>query len=41
MLKEGNISKDDINLIKIVDTTEEGIEIIDSFYKGHTLSPNF
>ncbi|WP_027076221.1 LOG family protein [Maribacter antarcticus] len=41
MLKEGNISPDDLNLIQIVDTPEEVIDIIDLFYKGHTLSPNF
>lgn len=41
MLKEGTISPEDLNLIKIVDTPEEVVEIIDAFYKGHTLSPNF
>ena len=41
MLKEGNISPNDLNLIKIVDTETEVVEIIDSFYKGRTLSPNF
>ena len=41
MLKIGNISPEDLNLIKIVDTEKEVVEIIDSFYKGHTMSPNF
>lgn len=41
MLKEGNISPGDLDLIKIVDTPNEVVEIIDAFYKGHTLSPNF
>lgn len=41
MLKEGNISPEDLNLIQIVDTPEQVVEIIDAFYKGHTLSPNF
>jgi len=41
MLKEGNISAEDLDLVKIVDTPAEVVEIIDSFYKGHTLSPNF
>lgn len=41
MLKEGTISPEDLNLIKIVDTPEEVVDIIDAFYKGHTLSPNF
>jgi len=41
MLKAGNISPGDLDLIKIVDTEEEVVEIIDAFYKGHTMSPNF
>ncbi|MGB3143675.1 MAG: TIGR00730 family Rossman fold protein [Maribacter sp.] len=41
MLKQGTISPEDLNLIQIVDTEEEVVEIIDSFYKGHTMSPNF
>ncbi|MDO6491631.1 MAG: TIGR00730 family Rossman fold protein [Cellulophaga sp.] len=41
MLSEGNISAKDLDLIKIVDTADEVVEIIDAFYKGHDLSPNF
>ena len=41
MLKQGTISPEDLNLIQIVDTEAEVVEIIDSFYKGHTMSPNF
>jgi len=41
MLNEGNISETDLDLISLVDTEEEVVEIIDAFYKGHTLSPNF
>ena len=41
MLNAGNISKTDLDLIRIVDTEEEVVEIIDAFYKAHTLSPNF
>ncbi len=41
MLDAGNISPEDLHLIKIVDTAEEVVDIIDAFYKGHTLSPNF
>jgi hypothetical protein len=41
MLKAGNISPEDLDLIKLADTPEEVVEIIDNFYKGHTLSPNF
>ncbi len=41
MLKVGNISDHDLDLIKLVDTEDEVVEIIDSFYKGRALSPNF
>ncbi|MGB5647229.1 TIGR00730 family Rossman fold protein [Muriicola sp.] len=41
MLSAGNISPEDLHLIKVADTAEEVVEIIDAFYKGHTLSPNF
>ena len=41
MLEAGNISAQDLNLIQLVDTEDEVVEIIDAFYKGHTLSPNF
>ncbi|WP_299433131.1 TIGR00730 family Rossman fold protein [uncultured Maribacter sp.] len=41
MLSEGNISPKDLDLIKIVDTEEEVVAIIDSFYKERALSPNF
>jgi len=36
-----NISPEDMNLIKIVDTSDEVVEIIDSFYKKYNLTPNF
>ncbi|MBT8260383.1 MAG: TIGR00730 family Rossman fold protein [Flavobacteriaceae bacterium] len=35
------ISKGDLNLIHIVDSREEVIDILDSFYKRYNLSPNF
>ncbi|MCK0159672.1 TIGR00730 family Rossman fold protein [Allomuricauda sp. F6463D] len=41
LVEEGNISPKDLDLIKLVDTEEEVVEIIDAFYKGRTLSPNF
>lgn len=41
MLKAGTISAHDLDLIKLADTEEEVVEIIDSFYKGRSLSPNF
>lgn len=36
-----NASPEDLDLIKVVDTSEEVVEIIDSFYKKYSLSPNF
>jgi hypothetical protein len=41
MLKAGNISPKDLDLIQLVDTKEEIVAIIDSFYKGQLHSPNF
>lgn len=41
MLEVKNISPHDLDLVHIVDTKEEVVEIIDSFYKGRSLSPNF
>ena len=39
--KEGNASAEDLNLIKIVDTEDEVVEVLDNFYKKYNLSPNF
>ena len=41
MLTAGNISAKDLDLIKLVDTKEEVVSIIEAFYKGHAHSPNF
>ncbi len=41
MLEAGTISPEDMDLVKLVDTEDEVVQIIDAFYKGHTLSPNF
>ncbi|MDC6351432.1 TIGR00730 family Rossman fold protein [Zeaxanthinibacter sp. PT1] len=41
MLGVGNISATDLDLIHLADNAEEVVDIIDAFYKGHTLSPNF
>ena len=41
MLEAKNISPEDLELIHLVDTEEEVVEIIDAFYKGRSLSPNF
>ncbi len=36
-----NVSATDLELIHLVDTEEEVIEILDAFYKEYELSPNF
>lgn len=36
-----NANPEDLNLIKVVDTEDEVVEVIDAFYKKYTLSPNF
>ncbi|MCM4153045.1 TIGR00730 family Rossman fold protein [Arenibacter sp. N53] len=41
MLTVGNISPEDLDLIQIVDSEQEVVDIIDAFYKGNILSPNF
>ncbi len=39
--KENNISPGDLDLIKIVDTSDEAVEEINKFYKQYMLTPNF
>lgn len=41
LLEEGNISPKDLDLISIVDTEDEVLKVIDTFYKKYSLSPNF
>jgi uncharacterized protein (TIGR00730 family) len=44
MLEHGNISPDDLDLLPVVDSPEEVIEIINEFYKEdsqHHLKPNY
>ena len=41
LLEEKNISPKDLDLMHVVDTADEVINILDSFYKGSGLSPNF
>ena len=38
---EGNISKEDLDLFRIVDTAEDAVQVIDEFYNQYNLSPNF
>lgn len=39
--QEKNANPEDLNLIKIVDTEDEVLEVLDNFYKKYNLSPNF
>ena len=41
LLKYSNISKEDLDLFKLVDTPEEVLKIIDKHYKNQNFSPNF
>lgn len=41
LLTEKNISAKDIDLIHVVDTSEEVVEILNDFYRNSELSPNF
>ena len=37
----GNASAEDMDLIQIVDTEKEVVDILNNFYKKYSLSPNF
>ena len=39
--KENNISKEDLDLISIVDTAEEAVTEINKFYNNYKHKPNF
>nr|WP_245576749.1 TIGR00730 family Rossman fold protein [Eisenibacter elegans] len=41
MLEEKNISPKDLELMRIVDTPDEAVQIIDEFYSQYLLKPNF
>ncbi len=41
LLENGNISPKDIDLIELVDTEDEVLEILNRFYSKFNLSPNF
>jgi uncharacterized protein (TIGR00730 family) len=41
LLEEGNISPEDLNLFRIVDTADEAVEHFVKFYEKYNLSPNF
>ena len=41
LLSEGNISKEDLDLVHLVDDEHEVLEILNDFYGKYNLSPNF
>ncbi len=41
LVEEKNINPDDLKLISLVDTSDEVLEVIDTFYNKYSLSPNF
>jgi len=41
LISEGNINPNDLDLISLVDTEDEVLEVINTFYKKYSLSPNF
>ena len=41
LLEEGNISKKDLKLFRVVDTADEAIDHLNKFYAKYQLKPNF
>lgn len=41
LLSESKISKEDMELFQLVDSAEEAVGVIDSFYQKYALKPNF
>jgi hypothetical protein len=41
LLEEENISPEDLDIIKLVDTPPEAVSIIEEFYNKYSLKPNF
>jgi uncharacterized protein (TIGR00730 family) len=41
LIEEENISPEDLNIIHLVDTPEEAVDIIEEFYDKYLLKPNF
>ncbi len=41
VLKEQNVNKEDLDLVNIVETPIEAVNVIDDFYSKYLLSPNF
>ena len=41
MLAEGKIDAEELDIFTLVDTVEEAVSVIDTFYKKYSLKPNF
>ena len=41
LITEGSINPNDLDLISMVDTEEEVLDVINNFYKKYSLTPNF
>lgn len=41
LVKSGNISEEDLDLFKVVDTADEAVKEINRFYRKYLLKPNF
>jgi len=41
LIAEGNISTEDLNLFRVVDTADEAIDHLNKFYAKYSLKPNF
>jgi predicted Rossmann-fold nucleotide-binding protein len=41
LIQEKTVGPDDLKLIKIVDTEDEVVEVLDAFYKKYNFKPNF
>ncbi|MBO7584870.1 MAG: LOG family protein, partial [Bacteroidales bacterium] len=41
MVEEGNISADEMQLFKVVDTVSAAVNIVEDFYNRYALRPNF
>lgn len=41
LIEERNISEEELDIFRLVDSPEEAVEVIDDFYKKYSLKPNF
>jgi predicted Rossmann-fold nucleotide-binding protein len=41
LIAKGNISEEDLNLFRVVDSADEAIDHLNKFYAKYSLKPNF